>query len=64
MKKHTIHNWDELPAVITPELAGIVLNCSREHIYRMCKDGTLPAKKISPRKWIIPKDKFIEFIES
>lgn len=62
-KSTTIYNLDELPAVLTPEVAGIVLNCTRDQIYRMCKSGILPGKKISARKWIIPKDKFMKFIE-
>lgn len=57
-----IHNWDELPVILDTQTVAVVLNTSRDHVERMCRDGKLPAKKISPRLWGISKDKLQEFL--
>ena len=39
-------------------------NTPRDHVERLCKSGVIPAKKISPRLWGIPKENLQKFILS
>lgn len=59
-----VHNWDELPVVLDTQTVAVVLNTSRDHVERLCKSGVIPAKKISPRLWGIPKENLQKFLLS
>lgn len=58
-----IHNWDELPVVLNAATVAVILNTTPDHVCALCRAGIIPAKKVSPRLWAIPKDKLIKFIE-
>ncbi len=64
MSKNVIHNWDELPIILDTQTAAVVLNTTRDHVERLCKSGVIPAKKISPRLWGIPKENLQKFLLS
>lgn len=48
--------------VLTPEEARQLLRCSRGVIYEGIRRGTIPSLRISPRKIIIPKRRFMEWL--
>jgi len=48
--------------VLTPEEARKLLRCSRGVIYEGIRRGTIPSRRISPRKIIIPKHRFLEWL--
>ena len=48
--------------VLTPEEARQILRCSRGVIYEGIRCGTIPSRRISPRKIIIPKHAFLEWL--
>ena len=54
------NNSDSL--VLTPEEARQLLRCSRGVIYEGIRRGTIPSLRISPRKIIIPKRRFMEWL--
>ncbi len=50
------------PLVLTPEEARKLLRCSRGVIYEGIRRGTIPSLRISPRKILIPKRRFLEWL--
>jgi len=54
-------NSDE-SLVLTPEEARQLLRCSRGVIYEGIRRGTIPSLRISPRKIIIPKHRFLAWL--
>jgi excisionase family DNA binding protein len=48
--------------VLTPSEARKLLRCSRAVIYAAIKTGRIPSIRISPRKIIIPKARFLEWL--
>lgn len=61
--RNTITNWEDLPIVMNVPLTAVVLNCSEAHVRHLCEDGTLHAKKVSPKLWAIPKSWLQQFVE-
>ncbi len=55
------NNNDSL--VLTPEEARQLLRCSRGVIYEGIRRGTIPSRRISPRKIIIPKHAFLRWLD-
>jgi len=54
------NNDDSL--VLTPEEVRQWLRISRSVLYSCLRQGTIPSIKISPRKIIIPKHRFLEWL--
>jgi len=54
------NNDDSL--VLTPEEVRQRLRISRSVLYSCLRQGTIPSIKISPRKIIIPKHSFLEWL--
>jgi len=54
---------EELPEALTPEQVAKLLQCSVQSVYRRCRTGELPAKKIG-RLTRIPKRAFVEWFEA
>ena len=48
--------------VLTPEEVRQRLRISRSVLYSSLKNGTIPCIRISPRKIIIPKHRFLEWL--
>lgn len=48
--------------VLTPEEVRRLLKCSRGVLYTALRAGTIPSIRISPRKIIIPKHRFLEWL--
>ena len=48
--------------VLTPKWVGQRLKISRGVLYGSLRNGTIPCIKISPRKIIIPKHRFLEWL--
>jgi len=48
--------------VLTPEEARQLLRCSRGVIYEGIRRGIIPSLRISARKIIIPKRRFLEWL--
>lgn len=53
---------DNEPLVLTPRQVGKLLMCSRSVLYSSLKNGTIPCLRISPRKIIIPKHRFLKWL--
>ncbi len=53
---------DNEPLVLTPDEARKILRCSRSVIYSALAQGRIPSIRISPRKIIIPKHRFLEWL--
>ncbi|RLC61891.1 MAG: DNA-binding protein [Chloroflexi bacterium] len=49
--------------VLTPEEARRLLRCSRGCFYEGVRRGAIPAVKISARKIVIPRRRFLEWLE-
>lgn len=58
-----VHNWEDLPLVLTPHEAGLILNLSDDKVRKLCSEGHIKAFKVSPRKWGISKDSLRQQIE-
>ena len=55
------NNDDSL--VLTPEEVRQRLKISRSVLYSCLRQGTIPSIKISPRKILIPKHRFFEWLD-
>lgn len=53
---------EDLPDVITAEQAAAVLQCTVNHVYAMCRQGEIPARKVG-RLVRIPKSAFLAWLE-
>jgi len=49
--------------VLTPEEVRQRLKISRSVLYSCLRQGTIPSIRISPRKIIIPKDRFLRWLD-
>jgi len=49
--------------VLTPDEARKILRCSRSVIYSGIKNGSIPSIRISARKIIIPRHRFLEWLD-
>lgn len=56
-----MENNDEA-LVLTPREAMKILRCSRSVMYSCLKNGSIPSIRISPRKILIPKQRFLEWL--
>lgn len=54
-------NSDE-SLVLTPEEVRRRLKISRSVLYSSLRNGSIPSIRISPRKIIIPKQRFLEWL--
>lgn len=57
-----ISDWASLPVILSVEETALVLNCSQEQVRKLCRDGILPARKVSPRLWAVSKNRLREFL--
>ena len=60
-KEVTVENSNEV-LVLTPNEVRRQLKISRGVLYSSLKNGTIPCIKISPRKYLIPKHRFLEWL--
>ncbi len=49
--------------VLTPEEVRQLLKISRSVVYSALRQGTIPSVKISPRKILIPKHRFLRWLD-
>ena len=57
-------NSNDDALVLTPGEVRQLLRCSRGVVYDGIRRGTIPSIRISPRKIIIPRHRFMEWLES
>lgn len=57
-----ICDWASLPVILSVEETSLILNCSQEQVRKLCRDGIIPAKKVSPRLWAVSKAHLREFL--
>jgi len=57
-----VGNSNDDSLVLTPEEVRQLLRCSRGLIYEGIRRGTIPSIRISPRKIIIPRRRFMEWL--
>ena len=50
------------PMVLTPEEARKLLRCSRAVLYSGLKNGSIPCIHLGPRKVVIPRQRFLEWL--
>ena len=55
-------NSDSESLVLTPEEVRQRLKISRSVLYSALRQGTIPCIRISPRKSLIPKRRFLEWL--
>lgn len=60
--KKVYKSYDELPLMLSVQELSSVLGISRTSAYELTKDKKFPSIKIGSRV-VIPKDKFIKWIE-
>lgn len=60
MKKKYIYSWDDVPVVVDPPYAGVLLGCTGATIRRLCREGELKGFKVG-EMWRIRKDVLIEY---
>ena len=60
-KESAVASNDET-LVLTPEEVRQRLKISRSVLYSALRQGTIPCIKISPRKILIPKHRFLEWL--
>jgi len=58
--RSAVESQDEL--VLTPMGLRHLLKISRSVLYSALRNGTIPCIKISPRKILIPKHRFFEWL--
>jgi excisionase family DNA binding protein len=57
-----VGNSNDDSLVLTPNEVRKMLSCSRSVVYHALRTGTIPSIRISPRKIIIPKRRFMEWL--
>ncbi|MBA7679180.1 hypothetical protein ES703_87463 [subsurface metagenome] len=57
-----MQNNDE-SLVLSPEEVRQRLKISRGVLYTCLKNGTIPCIRVSPRKYLIPKARFLRWLE-
>ena len=62
MKQSIYKSYDELPLILSVKALATVLGISRTSAYELTKTKGFPSIKIGSRV-VIPKDKFIKWIE-
>lgn len=53
---------DDEALVLTPAEVRRQLKISRSLLYSALRQGTIPCLKISPRKYLIPKHRFLQWL--
>lgn len=53
---------DNEPLVLTPKEVGKLLSLSRGVLYSALHRGAIPCIRVSPRKIIIPRDRFLRWL--
>ena len=61
MKESVFKNYDELPLFLNAEVVGKVLGVSISSAYELMHEKGFPSVRVGNRL-IIPKDKFIEWV--
>lgn len=56
---NSVYSWDSVPIIITPNLAGDILQLTPQRIRQLCESGEIPAKKIGS-SWRITKDDIMQ----
>ena len=63
MKECTYKSYDELPLMLNADTVKDVLGISISSAYELMKEKGFPSLKIGSRI-VVPKDKFIEWVET
>lgn len=50
--------------LITPQEAASLLRVHREQVYKMIREGGLPAAKVGTRAWRIDKDELMRWLDA
>ena len=62
MKISTYHSYDELPLFLNAELVAKVLGVSISSAYELMHEKDFPTLRVGCRM-VVPKEKFIEWVE-
>ena len=62
MKISTYHSYDELPLFLNAELLAKVLGVSISSAYELMHEKDFPTLRVGSRM-VVPKEKFIEWVE-
>ena len=62
MKISTYHSYDELPLFLNAELVAKVLGVSISSAYELMHEKDFPTLRVGSRM-VVPKEKFIEWVE-
>ena len=63
MKKSTYKSYDDLPLFLNAEMVAKVLGISLSSSYELMHEAGFPTLRIGSRM-VIPKEKFIQWVES
>jgi hypothetical protein len=61
-KEPDLMEYDKYPKVLTPKDVQEILNWSKDQVYCLFKSRKFPSEKIGKSKYIIPKDRFLEWL--
>lgn len=61
-KKKYIYSWDEIPYIIDPPYAGVVLGCTGATIRRLLREGKLKGFRVG-EMWRIKRDDLKAYME-
>lgn len=63
-KKKNYRNKDDIPLYLTAKDVSEILGISRSLTYKLLKKPDFPAVVIGERKIMIPRDKFLAWVEA
>lgn len=61
---YQIKNLDELPAILKVEDIQKVLRISRATAFNLTKERGFPAIRIGKKRIVIPRDRFLQWVEN
>ena len=57
-----IRSWADVPITLDTELAAQILMMDENTIRTKLRNGEIPGKKVSTRKWVIEKNQLMEYL--
>lgn len=64
MAKHNYKSFEELPLIMTTKDVQKVLGIHNNGVYELYRRPGFPSVRVSERRIIVPRDKFLEWLEN
>lgn len=59
-----INDWNELPLGLNANHVSKILGLSKPLVYELFNKEKFPSIKISEKRWVVPKDQLITWLEA